>query len=80
MVIKMFNTLIGHTYEITSFNSSENPDSLLRLMQYGFVEGAQIKVLRKAPLFKDPILVEIRGSQVVLGSEEANLINVKEIL
>jgi Fe2+ transport system protein FeoA len=48
-----------------------------RLMHLGFLAGQMIKVTKKAPLFKEPILVEVRGRLIALSSEEAGLIEVE---
>ena len=48
-----------------------------RLMHLGFIHGEVIRVTRKAPLFKEPILVEVRGRMVALSADEANLIKVE---
>lgn len=66
-------------YQIESINLS-GEDSLLatRFIHLGFTKGQCIKLLRKAPIFKDPILFEIEGLQVALTSREASLVFVKE--
>lgn len=48
-----------------------------RLMHMGFIFGETIKVTRKAPLFKEPLLVEVRGRSVALSLEEAGLVEVE---
>lgn len=48
-----------------------------RLMHLGFMDGEIIKVTRKAPLFKEPLLVEVRGRLVALTSDEARLVAVE---
>lgn len=47
-----------------------SPDFRLRLMEMGFVKGAQIKVVKYAPL-TDPVELEIKGYHVSLRREEA---------
>lgn len=48
-----------------------------RLMHLGFMDGEIVKITRKAPLFKEPFLVEVRGRLVAMTSEEANLVSVE---
>lgn len=48
-----------------------------RLMHLGFIHGEIIRVTRKAPLFKEPVLVEVRGRMVALSAEEAALVLVE---
>jgi Fe2+ transport system protein FeoA len=46
-------------------------------MHLGFLHGEVIRVTRKAPLFREPLLVEVRGRSVALSSEEAGLVEVE---
>jgi len=46
-------------------------------MHLGFIHGEKIKVTRKAPLFKEPLLVEVRGRSIALSFSEAELVKVK---
>ena len=45
----------------------EYSDIESRLMHLGFINGAFIWVTRKAPLFKEPLLIEVRGRSVALS-------------
>lgn len=59
---------------VTGFSSS---DSAYRqqLLRMGFTKQVAFKVVRKAPL-GGPIEVEVRGSRVVLRSDEADALEV----
>lgn len=59
---------------VTGFSSS---DAAYRqqLLRMGFTKNASFKVVRKAPL-GGPIEVEVRGSRVVLRSDEADVLEV----
>jgi Fe2+ transport system protein FeoA len=46
-------------------------------MHLGFVNGATIEVKKKAPLFKEPLLVEVRGRLIALSKAEAELVSVE---
>jgi Fe2+ transport system protein FeoA len=48
-----------------------------RLMHLGFFEGEVIRITKKAPLFQEPFLVEVRGRMVALTKEEARLVQVE---
>lgn len=48
-----------------------------RLMHLGFIFGATIRVSRKAAIFQEPLLVEVRGRQVALSQAEARLVRVE---
>ncbi len=50
----------------------------IRLMEMGFIPGAEVKVVRYAPL-KDPVEYEIKGYHVSLRHEEANNILVEKL-
>jgi Fe2+ transport system protein FeoA len=48
-----------------------------RLMHLGFIAGEEIRITRKAPLFKEPLLVEVRGRAVAMTFDEAGLVSVE---
>ncbi|MGE3608670.1 MAG: ferrous iron transport protein A [Bacteriovoracaceae bacterium] len=48
-----------------------------RLMHLGFIHGQTVRITKKAPLFQEPLLVEVRGRLVALSSAEAKLIEVE---
>lgn len=48
-----------------------------RLMHLGFFFGETIFIVRKAPLFQEPFLVEVRGRRVALTQSEAALVEVE---
>lgn len=47
-----------------------------RLLDLGFVPGASVLVIRKAP-FRDPTAYLIRGAMIALRREEASFIQVQ---
>ena len=42
-----------------------------RLIELGFVEGAEIKILHEGPIGRDPIAVRINGATIALRRREA---------
>lgn len=65
---------------VRSFNihdEREFSDIESRLMHLGFIDGEIIRVTRKAPLFQEPLLVEVRGRSVALSFDEAKLVSVE---
>jgi Fe2+ transport system protein FeoA len=48
-----------------------------RLMHLGFFAGEIIRIMKRAPLFQEPFLVEVRGRMVALSREEAKLVEVE---
>jgi ferrous iron transport protein A len=51
-------------------------ETVQRLMEMGFLEGATIEVLHQSPFGGDPIVVRVRGSLIALRRNEANAIEV----
>lgn len=58
--------------EVRDFSEVES-----RLMLLGFLSGSVVVVVKKAPFFNDPILVDVRGRMIALSRDEAMLINVE---
>lgn len=48
-----------------------------RLMHLGFFAGEFIRIVKKAPMFQEPFLVEVRGRMVALTKSEAALVKVE---
>jgi ferrous iron transport protein A len=47
------------------------PEIESRLIELGFVEGAEVKVLHEGPIGRDPIAVRINGTTIALRRREA---------
>jgi ferrous iron transport protein A len=47
------------------------PEIERRLLELGFVEGAEISVLHEGPIGRDPIAVRINGTTIALRRREA---------
>ena len=65
------------TYIISHVNS-DTDDLGNRFFQLGIYPGAEICLKRKAPIFRDPIIFQIEGSQIVLTKVEASLVEVQK--
>ncbi|MBT4791600.1 MAG: ferrous iron transport protein A [Halobacteriovoraceae bacterium] len=67
---------IKQDYQVVGVNY---PDEkvLARLYQLGIVPGEMIKLIRKAPIFKDPLLFEISGVQVAITTSMAKNITIE---
>ena len=59
---------------VTGFSSSD-PAYRKQLLRMGFTKKVEFTIVRKAPL-GGPIEVEVRGSRVVLRSDEADVLEV----
>lgn len=73
-LITLDQLLPGQEAEIIDVTLSGS--ELQRLLDMGFVEGSNVKVIRNAPL-KDPIDVQIRGHLVALRRQEASGVEVR---
>ena len=47
------------------------PEVESRLLELGFVEGAEVKILHEGPIGRDPIAVRINGTTIALRRREA---------
>jgi Fe2+ transport system protein FeoA len=68
------------TLVVRSFHKDETRDLSdleSRLMHLGFFYGEKIKITHRAPLFKEPFLIEVRGRSVALSKDEAALVSVE---
>jgi ferrous iron transport protein A len=55
------------------------PEIESRLLELGFVEGAEIKVLHEGPIGRDPIAVRINDTTIALRRREAMAILVTSL-
>ncbi len=60
-------------------NIKEADDSLRRdFFTMGFHEGEDIRLIRSAPIFKDPMLFEVQGTKIALTRFEASHLVLEE--
>lgn len=71
----LLKKLIVRSFNIEEIRELSEVES--RLMHLGFLDGETIRVMKKAPLFKEPLLVEVRGRSVALSFAEAELVKVE---
>ena len=50
-----------------------------RLVHFGFCPGVEVRVKRWAPIFKDPLLVEVDGSQIMISRDHAKFLRITEV-
>ncbi|MEI6892331.1 MAG: FeoA family protein [Pontiella sp.] len=72
--MKLRELKVAETGVVTGFSSSE-PSYRQKLLRMGFTKKAEFTIVRKAML-GGPIEVGIRGSRVVLRSDEADVLDV----
>lgn len=54
----------------------QDPEMERRLLEMGFVEGAQIEVLHEGPFGGDPMVVRLDDMRVALRRAEADLVQI----
>ncbi len=64
-------------YKITTIHDAG--EFLDKFNKFGFFPGTVIELKRKAPLFGDPILVEVESSQYALTKNEASLVEIVKV-
>lgn len=74
--MKLKKMKVGETGTVLNFSTS---DSRYRqkLLRMGLTRNAEFSVLRKAP-FGGPIEIEVKGSRLVLRSDEADAFEVEK--
>ena len=50
-----------------------------RFYKLGILPGATVKLKRRAPIFRDPLLIQVDESQVALSKQEASYVIIQEI-
>lgn len=56
-----------------------SPEIERRLIELGFVEGAQVQILHEGLFGRDPIAVRVNGATVALRRREAMAIQVRQV-
>lgn len=72
-MIKLSQLSSGHSGVVAAVNGSSR--LVARMMEMGFVPGALVEVIRKAP-FGDPVQYRIRSSRISIRSAEAECVQV----
>ncbi len=65
-------------YMINSLEETSG-DLNSRFNKLGFIPGVKVILVRKAPLFCDPLLFQIEDNQIALTKVEAQQIKIKEM-
>ena len=72
--MKLRKMKVGDQGTVVDFKAS-TPQYRQKLLRMGLTRNAEFTVVRKAPL-GGPIEIEVRGSRVVLRSDEADVLEV----
>ena len=75
--MKLREIEVGKAGVVTGFCSSD-PAYRQQLLRMGFTRKAEFTIIRKAPM-GGPIEVEVRGSRVVLRSDESDVLEVDKV-
>lgn len=75
---KLGELKVGEKAKVVKVQIEKMPDMGLRLMEMGFLQGAEVRILHEAPFGGCPLAIEVRGSLIALRRAEANLIEVEE--
>jgi ferrous iron transport protein A len=80
-VLSLADLLPGQSAEIVQLSSVPTAQAYLnRLLEMGFVPGVIIRLMNQAPLGKDPISVQIHDGVYAIRREEAQWIQIKNVL
>lgn len=67
-----------HHIEASQINASVSSAEIeRRLLELGFLEGAEVDVLHEGPIGRDPIAVRVNGATIALRRSEAMAILVR---
>lgn len=68
-------------YSIKEIKGLNEPGDQLysKLLAHGFIPGERIMIKRFAPIFKDPILVQVGNTQMAITKTEAQNIILKQL-
>lgn len=77
MIQRLGDLPCGTKGVIKQVRTDHQPELTQRLMELGFLLGAEVRIVHEAPLTKDPIAVEVRGSLIALRRSEANFVEVQ---
>ena len=74
--MKLKEMKVGDVGTVAGFSTAD-PAYRQKLLRMGLTRNAEFPVIRKAP-FGGPIGIEIKGSQLVLRSDEADVLEVEQ--
>lgn len=74
--MKLKKMKVGDSGRVLDFSTSD-PQYRQKLLRMGLTRNAEFSVVRKAP-FGGPIEIEVKGSRLVLRSDEADAFEVDQ--
>jgi ferrous iron transport protein A len=74
--MKLRKMKVGQAGVVSEFTTSD-PQYRQKLLRMGLTRNAEFLVVRKAP-FGGPIEIEVKGSRLVLRSDEADALEVEK--
>lgn len=77
--MKLAQAIKNVVYRITAIEREDISEVFSKkLFHLGIMEGAEVVLKHKAPIFGNPLLVEVDSLQVALTKSEASLISIEE--
>lgn len=67
--------LTGQRAVVVDVDGSADPAAARRLFDLGFVPGAQVQMVRRAPL-RDPVVFRVAGYDIALRCEQARWVTI----
>lgn len=75
--MRLDQAILKQSYVVHSLEKTQQ-DLFAKLTHFGFFPGARVCINQLAPIFKDPLLVEVEGSTVAISRAYARLIQIEE--
>lgn len=69
----------GERAVIVGIGASDDPAAARRLFDLGFVPGAEVEMVRKAPL-ADPVVFRVAGYEIALRRQQARWVTVSALV
>ena len=66
-------------YAVEEIATSSDNELKSRFSNFGVLPGSKILIKRKAPIFKDPLLIQTEDSQIAITKFEAAHVQIKEL-
>ena len=77
--MKLAQAIKNVVYRITAIEREAASEIFSKkLFHLGVMEGVEVVLKHKAPIFGNPLLIEIDSLQIAMTKSEANLISIEE--
>ncbi len=76
--VNLSEVKVKNWYQIKEISDGDE-DLKYRFLKLGIFPGARVMLKRKAPIFKDPLLIQVEESQFAITVSEAKNLEVEEL-